>query len=380
MFIINKYLLIILSILVVLALLLFGNFGSEEGGIVYVTSKVDRGDIVSTVTSTGRIKPTIEVQLMAEVSGEVKNVYVETNSNVKNGDVLAKIDPTSYESDLNQANARLNKSSVELSLNKKVYETNKLLYDKNLISREELDESKAMYNSSFAMYEEAKTQLRQAKINLEKTEIKSGIDGIILIKNVNVGQFVFKNSEKPLFEIANNLNNMQLNIQVSEADIGKVENGQKVNFRVSAFPEKIFKGEISLISNSARQEGNLVTYDVLATIDNPDLLLKPGMTAEVNIIVASKKDILRIPTAALRFVPSESDKDNFEYLNDGYSIWFKDKGSRLSQLKIQTGISNQDYTELIGNQLEEGFAVIVDSYIKGGSSKSLFTLPQPKRF
>lgn len=376
----NKYLIIILSLLVIIALLLFGNFSSEKGEVVYVTSKVDRGDIVSTVTSTGKIKPSIEVELMAEVSGVVENVYVEINSNVKKGEVLAKIDPTSYQSDLNQARARLNKSSVELSLNKKVYETNKLLYDKNLISKEELDESKAKYNSSVATYEEAKTQLRQAEINLEKTEIKSGIDGIILIKNVNTGQFLSKNSESPLFKIANDLSNMQLDIEVSEADIGKVKNGQKVNFRVSAFPEKIFKGEISVVSNSPQQEDNLVTYDVLATIDNPDLILKPGMTAEVNIIVANKKNILRIPTAALRFVPSEYDKAYSENLNDGSSVWFKDKGNKLNQLKIQTGISNQDYTELIGSQPEEGSDVIVDSYIKGGSSKSLFTLPQPKRF
>ena len=370
----NVYILV-LALVIIGGLIFYNSQNNTSGETTYVTSKVDRGDLVSIVKSNGTINPSIQIDVRPEISGTIRDINVDINAKVSKEDIIAKIDPASYKSSLNQARAKFNKSSIELKLNRNIYETNKVLFNKNLISKEEFDSSKANYNSTFAIYEEAKTILEQSKLDLEKTNIRSKIDGVVLSRNVEIGQYINNNGGTPIFIIANDLANMDLTIKVSESDIGKIKKGQLVEFGVSAFPEKTFNGEIYLVSNSPNFDKNLVTYDVKATIENMELILKPGMTAETNIIIADKKNILRVPTAALRFVPSNIDSIS----KDGYFVW-SNSNNKLEQIKINVGISNQDYTELLDSSLDEGTEIIVDSYINNKSSKSLFTLPQPKRY
>jgi len=377
----KKVLLLILIIALAGLYFLFFNKVQDQNNIKLISAPADRGDIVSIVTANGSLQPNLEIRIHPEINGVIKEVNVDTNENVSKGQVLAKIGSNSYSIKLNEAKAKYNKASTDLKLDKDTFNANKTLHDKDLISRQEFDTSRAKYKNALAAFEEAKTTLNIAESNLEKTNIKSTIDGIVLSKNITNGQIVSgSNNSEPLFTIADGLENLNLIINVSEADIGKIKNGQQVSFKVSSFPEKPFAGYIIKISNSPNTSKNIVTYDITASIDNSALLLKPGMTAEVNIIIANKKDVLRVPTSALRFVPV-----NTEYIssaNSGQlSVWVKNSDNKLTEIPVTTGVSNNEYTEINDDgTLKEGQEIVIESFVNNNSSKSLITLPQPKRF
>ncbi len=377
----KKVLLLILIIALAGLYFLFFNNVQDQNNIKLISAPADRGDIVSSVTANGSLQPNLEIRIHTEINGIIKEVNVDTNENVSKGQVLAKIGSNSYSIKLNEAKAKYNKASTDLKLDKDTFNANKTLHDKDLISRQEFDTSRAKYKNALAAFEEAKTTLNIAESNLEKTNIRSTIDGIVLSKNITNGQIVSgSNNTEPLFTIADGLENLNLIINVSEADIGKIKNGQLVSFKVSSFPEKSFAGNIIKISNSPNTSKNIVTYDITASIDNSALLLKPGMTAEVNIIIANKKNVLRVPTSALRFVPV-----NTEYIssaNSGQlSVWVKNSGNKLTEIPVTTGVSNNEYTEINDDgTLKEGQEIVIESFVNNNSSKSLITLPQPKRF
>lgn len=378
----NKKVLLFISIIALAGLyFLFFNKVQDQNNIKLITAPADRGAIVSIVTANGSLQPNLEIRIHPEINGVIKEVNVDTNENVSKGQVLAKIGSNSYSIKLNEAKAKYNKASTDLKLDKDTFNANKILHGKDLISRQEFDTSRAKYKNALAAFEEAKTTLNIAESNLEKTNIKSTIDGIVLSKNITNGQIVSgSNNTEPLFTIADGLENLNLIINVSEADIGKIKNGQQVSFKVSSFPEKSFAGNIIKISNSPNTSKNIVTYDITASIDNSALLLKPGMTAEVNIIIANKKDVLRVPTSALRFVPV-----NTEYnasANSGQlSVWVKNSDNKLTEIPVTTGVSNNEYTEINDDgTLKEGQEIVIESFVNNNSSKSLITLPQPKRF
>ena len=377
----KKVLLLILIIALAGLYFLFFNKVQDQNNIKLISAQADRGDIVSIVTANGSLQPNLEIRIHPEINGVIKEVNVDTNENVSKGQVLAKIGSNSYSIKLNEAIAKYNNASTDLKLDKDTFNANKTLHDKDLISRQEFDTSRAKYKNALASFEEAKTTLNIAESNLEKTNIKSTIDGIVLSKNITNGQIVSgSNNTEPLFTIADGLENLNLIINVSEADIGKIKNGQQVSFKVSSFPEKSFAGNIIKISNSPNTSKNIVTYDITASIDNSALLLKPGMTAEVNIIIANKKNVLRVPTSALRFVPV-----NAEYISsansDQLSVWVKNSGNKLTEIPVTTGVSNNEYTEINDDgTLKEGQEIVIESFVNNSSSKSLITLPQPKRF
>ncbi len=374
---------VVLIILIALAVLYFLFFNNKQGNesVRIVSAPADRGSIVSNVTANGSLQPNLEIRIHPEISGMIKEVNIETNDKVKKGQVLARIASDSYSNKLNEAKAKYNKASTDLNLDKNTFNANKSLHDKDLISRQEYETSRARYKNALAAFEEAKTSLNTAESNLEKTNIKSSIDGIVLSKNVTYGQIVSgSNSTVPLFTIADGLENLNLVINVSEADIGKIKNGQEVNFKVSSFPDRTFKGEVIKISNSPNTSKNIVTYDITASIDNNALLLKPGMTAEVKIVIANKDNVLRVPTSALRFVPVDT-----EYISSAetgkLSVWVKDSRNNLTEIPVTTGVSNNEYTEITDDgSLKEGQEIVIESYVNSSGSKSLITLPQPKRF
>lgn len=352
--------------------------------IRFRTERIVKGDIVQTVTATGTVNPVTTVLVGTQVSGTIKQIYVDFNSPVKRGQVVAQIDPATFEAQVEQAKANLfsaeaNLQKAEASLidAKRTMERNRELFSRNLIAKSDLDTAETNYETAKAQVDAAKAQvlqaeaaLKYAETNLRYTRILSPVDGIVVSRNVDVGQTVAASFQTPtLFNIAQDLTKMQIDTNVAEADIGRVKIGQDVEFTVDAYPDVIFKGVVLQVRNAPITVQNVVTYDVVIKVDNPELRLKPGMTANVSIIIGKKTDALRIPNAALRFRPSEPDKgkaprDSSARQKDGPSVWILQDGKPHS-VRIKTGISDGSYTECVSGDIREGQEVIVEEIVKG---------------
>ncbi|MGH7799366.1 MAG: efflux RND transporter periplasmic adaptor subunit [Thermodesulfobacteriota bacterium] len=382
----KKTVAIIVILLIVVVYLAYRIFQKEAFSIAYKTAKVDTGDITSYVTATGTLNPTSTVEIGSQVSGTIKNIFVDFNSAVKKGDPLAAIDPTPFNSQLKQAQADLKKAVADAEIAKTLQRANKELYKKRLISKEEYDDSTGKNSSAIATLDQATAALEIAKANLDNTTIRSPIDGIVISRKVNIGQIVTSGqSFSPLFLIAEDLSRMKLDAHVSEADIGKVKNEQEAEFTVDAYPNQTFKGTVWQIKNEPITTNNVITYDVVVLIDNKDLKLKPGMTAEVKILVAHTKDVLRVPTAALRFIPPPYalvDEESKE-LNNTSVVWVPIKNGRLKALSVNPGVSDEAFTEILDGNLGEGEKVIVEATENAGTGSEPLgpiVLPKPQRF
>lgn len=356
------------------AAFLFMRRGGDEPK--FRVEKIARGDIVMTVTASGTVNPVTTVLVGTQVSGTIKHLYADFNSRVRRGQLIAQIDPSLFESQVEQAkanllSARANLEKAEATLVDagRTMERNRELFGKNLIARSDLDTAETNYETSRAQVGAARAQvaqteaaLKNAQTNLGYTRIVSPVDGTVVSRNVDVGQTVAASFQTPtLFTIAQDLTKMQIDTNVDEADIGKVEVGQKVEFTVDAYPDMVFKGKVGQVRIAPITVQNVVTYDVVITVDNTDLKLKPGMTANVSIIVSEKKDVLKAPNGALRFKPS--DKSKSQQLQKGPGIWVLERG-KPKRLPVTTGISDGNYTELTSGDLREGQEVIVESIEK----------------
>jgi len=363
---------LILAIIVSAFILLRGNGSKPQFG----TEKVSRGDIVMTVTSTGTVNPVTTVLVGTQVSGTIKEIYVDFNSAVRKGQLIARIDPSLFDAQVNQAranvfSARANLEKAEATLvdAKRTMDRNKELFSKNLVARSDLDTSETNHETARASVSAAKAQvmqteaaLRVAETNLHYTKIVSPVDGIVVSRNVDVGQTVAASFQTPtLFSIAQDLTKMQIDANVDESDIGNITVGQEVEFIVDAYPDMTFKGRVWQVRNAPITVQNVVTYDVVIQVDNPELKLKPGMTANVSIIVSVKKDVLKIPNAALRFKPSEKGAQTAE--KKGPGVWMSEKG-QLRRISVSTGISDGSYTEVVSGDLRDGQEIIVESLAK----------------
>lgn len=364
---------IIVIALGVAAYLFFKDKGNEPK---FRTDKIVRGGIVTTVTATGTVNPVTTVLVGTQVSGTIKYIYVDFNSRVKKGQLIAQIDPSIFEAQVDQAKANLlaakanlEKAEATLFDAKRTRDRNKELFSKNLIARSDLDTAETNYETDAAQVGAAKAQvsqtdasLKNAQTNLGYTRILSPVDGTVVSRNVDVGQTVAASFQTPtLFTIAQDLTKMQIDTNVDEADIGKVKVGQGVEFTVDAYPDIIFKGRVGQVRIAPITVQNVVTYDVVITVDNPDFKLKPGMTANVSVIVAEKKDTLKIPNAALRFRPPERAKARQPQKGSG--VWIVENG-KPKRVSITTGISDGNYTEIVVGELREGQEVIVESLSK----------------
>ncbi len=366
----------------------------------FITEKVQRGDVSYRISATGTLSALITVQVGTQVSGTIKEIYVDFNSRVKKGQILALIDPDAFVAQLNQAeanleNARANLKRAEGSLlySKALLEKSEAqlkeaeanfkrmseLFREGIISMSQFDSAKASYEVAIAQrnaqqaqfdadnqsLKAALAQVRQweqavnlAKVNLERTRIRSPIDGIVISRNVDAGQTVAATLQSPtLFVIANDLKKMRLIANVSEADIGIVRTGQTAIFTVDAYPEKNFNGSVDEIRLSPNVVQNVVTYEVLINVDNEELLLKPGMTATVYIYAIKKENVLRIPNTALIFRPKDL-KENPQTL-EGTVVWILKNGKTPVPVTIKTGISDDMYTEVISGDIREGNDVVV---------------------
>ncbi|MBI3354792.1 MAG: efflux RND transporter periplasmic adaptor subunit [Nitrospirae bacterium] len=364
---------LVIVVIVVAAFILMWSKNSEPK---FRTEKVVRGDIVSTVTATGTMNAVTTVLVGTQASGTIKNIYVDFNFPVKRGQLLAQIDPATFEAQVEQAKANLlvakaNLEKAEASLvdAKRTMDRNRELFSRNLSARSDLDTAETNYDLAKTQVNAAKAQIAQseaalkvAETNLRYTRILSPVDGIVVSRNVDVGQTVAASFQTPtLFTIAQDLTKMQIDTNVDEADIGNIKVGYDVEFTVDAYPELTFKGKVSQIRIAPINVQNVVTYDVVVRVDNHDLKLNPGMTANVSIIVASKKDVLKVPNAALRFTPAEKGIAKTE--KKGSGVWLIEN-SKPKFIKLTTGMSDGNYTEFISGNIKEGDEVIVESLSK----------------
>jgi HlyD family secretion protein len=377
-------------IIVLAGLFFFRGKGNEPQ---FRTDKVTKGDIVMSVTATGTVNPVTTVLVGTQVSGTIKDIYVDYNAPVKKGQLIARIDPASFEAQVEQAKANLLSAKANLEKAEatridaqRTRDRNSKLFSENLIARSELDSAETNYETAKASVNAAKAQIAQTEAalklvetNLRYTKIISPVDGVVISRNVDVGQTVAASFQTPtLFTIAQDLTKMQIDTNVDEADIGKVNVGQNVEFTVDAFPELIFKGKVWQIRNSPITVQNVVTYDVVIQVDNSDLKLKPGMTANVSIIISTQKNVLKVPNAALRFKIDEKEKKTTEKkVAGGSGLWILQQG-RPKRINISAGISDGSYTEITSDTLQEGQEVILESILK--DQKKQAAPPGPRFF
>jgi len=381
------------SVVIVMSLMAL-LFSCKGDGPAYRTEQVSKGDIQQSVTATGTVNAVTTVLVGTQVSGTIKELFVDFNSRVKKGQIIAQIDPSTFESQVQQAKANLlaaqanlDKSNTTLVDAKRTFERNTELFAKNLIPRSDLDTSdtnyesaKAQVNSSKAAIEQSKASLDIARQNLAYTKITSPVDGIVISRNVDVGQTVAASFQTPtLFTIAQDLTKMQIDTNIAESDIGVVKKEQEVDFTVDAYPDITFKGKVWQKRQAPITVQNVVTYDVVIQVDNRDLKLMPGMTANVSVIIQTRREVLRITNAATRFrftdrsagagagAGAKAGAGSSE--KKGPAVWILENG-KPKRVAITPGISDGTYTEIVSGDLKEGQQVIVESLKKTNTQTS----------
>lgn len=376
-----KKAIIIIVMFLVLISGMFLLFGTNKEKIIYNQQPVVKGEMSDYITASGTIKPLKTIIIGTQVSGPIKEIYVDFNSKVTNGQLLAQIDPALFEAKVYEARSNLlsvqanyDKLIAVLKNNKRIMERNKNLFEDDLIAKIEFENAETDYLSTKAELAAAKANIEQAKAllnnaltNLEYTRIVSPTSGIVISKDVEVGQTVAASFQTPtLFTIAKDLTKMQIEANVSEADISKVKVDQEVDFSVDSYPGETFSGKVTQIRNSPETIQNVVTYFVIIDVNNDDLKLMPGMTANVTIITNSKKDILLLPNASLSYIPT-GHKKLVKYNQKGVWVLKEDRPTRVT---VQTGLSNEKYTEMISGKLKEGQQVIVSEGDKSEKQKN----------
>ncbi|MFA5859513.1 MAG: efflux RND transporter periplasmic adaptor subunit [Elusimicrobiota bacterium] len=276
----------------------------ENRKVKYKTVKIASGNIIKSIITTGTLNPVTLVEVGSQISGRIKAVNVDYNSLVKQGDIIAEIDPATLNAQLLNAEAALTKAQINVKEAKRKLDRTKALFEKQLVAQSELDTAETDYELSLANQKQAESSLNQAKTNLTYTIIRSPIDGVVILRRIDPGQTVSANLSAPtLFNIANDLKRMQINASVDEADIGGIKPGQKVFFTVDAFPEEKFLGIVAQVRYSPTVTQNVVTYDVIINVRNEQMKLRPGMTANVTIVIDRRQGVLKISNAALRYKP-----------------------------------------------------------------------------
>lgn len=346
-------------------------WGGEEGA-GYRTEPVTRGSIEASVTATGTVNAVTTVLVGTQVSGTIKEIYADFNSPVRKGQVIAEIDPGIFQAQVDQARANLlaaranlEKSAVKLKDSERTLARTRELSRRDLIARSELDSAETAKDSAGAEVTAARAQvaqaeaaLKHAETNIRYTRILSPVNGIVVSRNVDVGQTVAASFQTPtLFTIAEDLTKMQVNSSVVEADIGKLQKGLPARFIVDAYPEEEFEGTVSEIRIAPVVVQNVVTYDVVIKVANRELKLKPGMTANVSIVYASREGALKAPNAAFRFNPNGGRKGQRP---KGGGVWVLENG-RPKRVPAAVGISDGTHTEVVSGELAEGQEVIVES-------------------
>ena len=342
--------------------------GKKEEEVTFETAKVERQSIHTTITATGTIEPVTSVTVGTQVSGIVSKLYVDYNSVVKKGQVIAELDRTNLTSELNRAKAELTSAQSTLNYETANFQRYQTLFNKGLVSANDYESAKLSYEKARQTVSSARESVQKAQTNLGYATITSPIDGIVLSKSVEEGQTVAASFNTPeLFNIAQDLTDMRVIANIDEADIGGVKEGQRVTFTVDAFPDDKFEGQVTQVRQEATTTSNVVTYEVVIGAPNKDLKLKPGLTANVTIYTLEKDDVLAVPSKALRFMPNEALLKKGEQIEDieaPLKVWTME-GNTFKAHKVETGITNGMLTEIISG-IKEGAEVLVDFNISGG--------------
>lgn len=330
--------------------------------VTYETAKVEKATIGNSITATGTIEAVTSVDVGTQVSGLIDKIYVDYNSEVKKGQVIAELDKTNLISELNSANSQLSAAQSDLNYQKSNYTRMKTLYDKGLVSADDFESARLAYQQAQSTVAQRQEAVAKAKTNLGYATITSPIDGIVLSKSVEEGQTVASSYSTPtLFTIVKDMTDMRVIANVDEADIGDIKEGQRVTYTVDAYPDETFEGTVTQVRNEATTDNNVVTYEVVISAPNPDLKLKPGLTANVTIYTMEQEGVLSVPTKALRFTPTKETvgpQDKIVDCNGTHKVWKRD-GKTFKAYSVQTGITNGTRTQIISG-VKEGDVVIVD--------------------
>ena len=350
---------------------------AKKNHVEYETAEIQRRTITQVVEASGTINPVNTVSVGSTVSGLISAIYVDFNSKVTKGQLLAEIDPRTFQATVDQNAANVASARADLANKQAAYEMSaktlrryKNLYAKSFIPKSELDQAEADYKADLAQVNAARAkitqtqaQYNQSMVNLNYTKITAPVSGMIISREIDLGQPVAASFQAPeLFTIAQDLEKMQIEVNVSEADIGEVKEGQDVTYTLDGYPNSEFYGKVTQVRISPTTVSNVVTYSVIVTVDNSDLKLKPGMTANVSIITAKNENVLAVPNIALKFTPKT---DGTKYKTQG--LWVKN-GLKMERINITTGASDDSYTEVKGENVYEGEKILVG--IKGGKKKS----------
>lgn len=359
----------------------------SAGGTVYKTQKIENGDIMESITASGTINPLSTVSVGSQASGRIAEIYVDYNSVVKKGQLLALIDQENAKATVQQREAALEIAKAQVTV-----EENNIKYYKKALNRisklnaskysteKDLEAAERDYDNSVAQLALEQAQVKQAQASLNSaqtelsyTEIKAPVDGIVISKAVEVGQTVAASFETPeLFSVAEDLTKMQIEASVVEADIAKVKEGQKVRFTVDSYADDYFYGTVTQVRNEATTTSNVVTYTVVIGIDNTDMKLKPGMTANVEIITAEEKDVMLVPNQALRFYIDDSDTAK-RYKDRG--VWII-KNGHPERVTVKIGVSDDDNTQILESTLKIGDEVIVSKELSAADTQKMkFRMP-----
>ena len=365
----NKKVWIALAAAVVIGLIAWLMFGNKkEEKVSFSTEKVTRTDIQTSVTATGTIEPVTSVTVGTQVSGIVAHLYVDYNSVVKKGQVIAELDKTNLISELNTAKANLSSQQSNLNYQKSNFTRYQTLYNKGLVSANEFENARLTYQQAQQQVNTARENVRKAQTNLSYATITSPIDGVVLSKSVEEGQTVAASFNTPeLFTIAQDLTNMQVIADIDEADIGNIKDGQRVSFTVDAFPDDTFQGSIKQVRQQPTTESNVVTYEVVISAPNGDLKLKPGLTANVTIFTLEHNGVLSVSNKALRFTPNEALLNKEQSIQDvkaDHKLWTLE-GNVFKAHRVETGTTNGTLTEILSG-VDEGAEVLTDFIISGG--------------
>ena len=356
----------VVAVLIIAWFLLRG--GKKEERVSFDTAKVENTNIQTSITATGTIEPVTSVTVGTQVSGIVSKLYVDYNSVVKKGQVIAELDRTNLISELNTARANLSSAQSTAAYELSNFNRYKTLYDKGLVSADEFENAQLSYLKAKEQVNTSRESVQKAQTNLGYATITSPIDGVILSKSVEEGQTVAASFNTPeLFVIAQDLTNMRVIADIDEADIGGVKEGQRVSFTVDAFPDDTFEGAVTQVRQQATTESNVVTYEVVISAPNNDLKLKPGLTANVTIFTLEKNNVLAVPAKALRFQPNEAFLKKGEKIDDcegDHKLWTKE-GNTFKAHKVEIGTTNGVMTEITGG-IAAGTEVLTDFDISGG--------------
>lgn len=378
---------IILSVIAVIlasALYLFTRGGSDKPEYTFLTTPLERGNLKVEINSTGTVKPVVEVLVGSQVSGYIKDLYADFESRVTKGQLIALIDPDTFKAkveqaraDLLAAKANLAKAEVSFIDEKRTLKRKEGLIGRDSISQSDYDAQKTKTDAAEAQVEvekarivQAEARLHEAELQLRYAHIEAPVTGTVTSRNMDVGQTVTAGFQTPvLFKIAEDLTRMQVYTNVDEADIGKIRVGQIATFTVPAFPEKSFIASVTQIRNEPRIEQNVVTYNVILDVNNDELLLRPGMTTNVQILVTEIADTLMLPDSALVFSPPDAafpkGKPHFSHPNEGYrTVWRLEGKNELKPVNVKVGVTSPQRTQIFTDELRAGANIVVEAVLK----------------